>query len=256
MDPCLPQWAKARKKGSDTEDIPKHRDTGTVRRKCSPLFHRCHTAVLGQVCHGVLMLLVGKSVSVVLMLCWWGLWASPHPAPLRGGLWASLLRVQVFHYCILEKIGGYLWVITWIWIYERVRGRLKGQHFRKGTHKKQEHMIMLQCKTVMYLHLSAVEEAPGLGVLVYKTWVGIMLNQEEDAWLPVGSNLWIRFYIYVFGLLYQILHMWLISNIVEVCGTDTSEALSQEKYCMQSPMTLLTVDAVIAGNTGIVPPSK
>lgn len=30
-------------------------------------------------------------------------------------------------------------------------------------------MIMLQCKTVMYLHLSAVEEAPGLGILVYKT---------------------------------------------------------------------------------------
>lgn len=50
--------------------------------------------------------------------------------------------------------------------------------------------------------------------------------------------------------------MWLIPSIVEVCVTGTSDALSQEKYCVQSPITSLTVDAAIGGNTEIVPPSK
>ena len=80
-----------------------------------------------------------------------------------------------------------------------------------------------------------------------------MPNQEQGAWLPIGNDLQIWFYIYVFGLLYQILHKWLISNIVKICGADMSGALSQEKYGMQSAMASLTVGAVIGGNTEIVP---
>jgi len=36
----------------------------------------------------------------------------------RGGLRQSLLHIQMFHDCTLEKIGGYLWVITWIMAYD------------------------------------------------------------------------------------------------------------------------------------------
>lgn len=108
----------------------------------------------------------------------------------------------------------------------------------------------------MYLHLSAVGETPGLGVLVCKAWGVTMLNQEKGAWLPVVNNLQIQFYINVFGVLYQILHMWLIFNIVKICGAGMFEALSQDKYCMQSAVASLTLAAAIWGNTEIVPPSK
>lgn len=83
-----------------------------------------------------------------------------------------------------------------------------------------------------------------------------MLNQEKGAWLPVVNNLQIQFYINVFGVLYQILHMWLIFNIVKICGAGMFEALSQDKYCMQSAVASLTLAAAIWGNTEIVPPSK
>lgn len=111
-------------------------------------------------------------------------------------------------------------------------------------------------KTVMYLHLSAVGETPGLGVLVCKAWGVTTPNQEKGTWLPVGNNLQIQFYINAFGLLYQILHMWLIFNIVKICGAGMSEALSLEKYCVQSAVASLTLGAAIGGNTEIVPPSK
>lgn len=130
--------------------ISEDRDIGTVRVKCSSLFQRWCVAGLGQLCHCHLMLLVGKVMGVALM-CRWGLWAAACPAvspwfaprgtqdkegsqPVRGyiakgrdtaqwggvsqaqafggGLWLSLLCVQVFHGYMLEKIG-YFWVATW-----------------------------------------------------------------------------------------------------------------------------------------------
>lgn len=150
MDPSLHWWPKTKKQGPDTKDIPEDRDIGTVRVKCSSLFQRWCVAGLGQLCHCHLMLLVGKVMGVALM-CRWGLWAAARPAvspwfaphgtqdkegsqPVRGhiakgrdtaqwggvsqaqafggGLWLSLLCVQVFHGYMLEKIG-YLWVATW-----------------------------------------------------------------------------------------------------------------------------------------------
>ena len=60
MDPCLQQRPKTTKQGPDTKDIPKHRDTGTARVECSPLFHSHYAAGLGQLCHCLLMLLVGN----------------------------------------------------------------------------------------------------------------------------------------------------------------------------------------------------
>lgn len=115
---------------------------------------------------------------------------------------------------------------------------------------------MFHCKTVMYMHLSTVEGAQGLGVLVCRPWWGKMPNQEEGARLPVGNDLQMQFYIYIFGLLCHILHMWLISNIVKICGADMFEALSQWEYCMQSPVASLIVGAVIGGNTEIVSSAK
>jgi len=81
-----------------------------------------------------------------------------------------------------------------------------------------------------------------------------MPNQKEGAWLPAGNNLQMRFYIYTFGLLYQTLRMWLISNIVKICGADMPKALCHKIYCTQSPVASLITGAATGGNTEIVPP--
>lgn len=96
MDPCIHQWPKTTKQWSDTKDIPKHRDTGTARVKCSPLFHRCYAAGLGQLRHSVLTLLVGNFMAVVCMYIDEG--SGPQLAPLCP---------QVLHHTTLRREGSF-----------------------------------------------------------------------------------------------------------------------------------------------------
>lgn len=81
-------------------------------------------------------------------------------------------------------------------------------------------------------------------------------NTEPGEGCLAAHREWLANSALCLWALRQILHMWLISNIVIICGADMSEALPQDKYCMQSLMASLTVGGGIAGYKEIVLPSK